>query len=365
MRGQIWTMDYILGFLLFFVALLISLHYLITVAAQNDDFAELVASSNRLSEQLVATGYPTDWRADVVTPGLLTDGRFSPRKAALLLAHNDSASLLGTEYPYTVTLEQPNGTLLPITDECFIGTNTTTQQRVTFETIQSIAYYHRGGGSYSGTINGLNGTVFTDDELATLLANITAYDVVVMEEPNLADVAAPYDAEKAERLETFVRRGGILILAGLVNLSEAWNLTTLAAPSDNPVGTGSNDTLLNLSNYTLTNLVDARVLNVTGLRRYEPLAVHDDDTAFAARFTHGDGDVYYLGSVNGDVNETSEPLLNHLIRNFVDAVTVPTADCLNVTLPAADARHLVTVHRLVPYKGRTLTMNIYQWEAQR
>ncbi|RME30975.1 hypothetical protein D6789_04080 [Candidatus Woesearchaeota archaeon] len=370
MKGQIWTTDFIVGFFLFLFALLLSVSVLVHEAAQHDSFEKVLETTNRLSEQLLSTGYPVDWRDDVITPGLVTDGRFSLRKAERLLELQEknataAQQLLGLTTDYLIEVSEKDGTLFPIKDSCFIGTNTTVQQRVTFERLLRVALYSRGLGDLTPTVAGLNGTLYTDEEFGELLDNSSTYDVIILEQPNLGTIAQPYDAEKAERLATFVRRGGTLFLIGNLNLSEAWNLTTLPAPPLNPLGEESNDTLFNLTNLTLINLgADARAINVSGLRRYEPLATFGDGTVFAARFTHGDGDVYYLGSLNAIVNETGETLLQHLSRALIGELSVPSANCTAVTPPRDAARHLAVVHRLLPYKGRALTITVMTWEVR-
>ncbi len=374
-RAQLWTLDYIIGFSLFLIALFLSIHYLVAEAAQHDSFATVLHSTERLSEQLMSTGYPTDWRSDdVVTVGLLTDGRYSPRKAASLLDRfrtdpGATRQLLGTPYDFSLVISERNGTIIPISDHCSIGT--ATQTRTPRTRTLATAYYHRGTSDYAPAINDLNGTVYTGNELSTLLNSLDEYELVLLENPDLASIRQPYDAQKAALLARFVRRGGTLVIIGKLNLSEAWNLTTYPAPPGDAHGTDSNDTVLsnntffNLTNLTLTGLgASARSINTTGLRRYETIAKDANSTSFAAHFTHGDGDVYYLGGTTGTINETGEALLPHLLRALSSAARQASAQCTAVTPPVNESRHLVTVKRLLPYKGRLLTLTITQWEVE-
>ncbi len=376
--GQAWSFDYMIGSLLFLFTLLIVISALGRTVLLPDSFAEVTGSVEALSEQLLAEGYPRHWRQGNVTAlGLLTDGELSMRKAEHLAAiitddYGASKTLLNARYDYAVTLRHRNGTVLPVATSCVLGSDDVTVTANATTRRLDVGYYAGPGSAQSldDAVEALNGTTMQDDELEAFLATIRRRELVILEAPNLAVTAPPYDDEKADLLEAFVARGGTLLLIGNVNLPEAFslNLTLVGALAPVPTtanGTAVTDSLLNLTGLEVTGIpATAYALNRSDQQQYESLAQLPDGHDYAARFTHGDGTVYYLGGLDGSIPATGETLLAAVERGVNRTATPPSVSCADVELPVGDAKQLVVVRRLVAYRGEIITLTVAAWEER-
>ncbi len=370
-EGQVWSLDYTFGLIFFLFALLLAFALLLRTTLVDDGFSDLHAAAEAASERLMSVGYPPDWRSDdVVSPGLLTQDRLSARKAERLeeLARDEyarSKGLFGSPYDYVVTFQEKNGSFLPLEDRCFLGSSDATEQKSVTIAPMPIAYYARSTAPQAllPTMVSLNATLFADDQLSELLSSLAAYRLVVLEEPRLSTVKEPYDAQKAASLERYVARGGILLLVGEVGLDDVFslNLTPLNVSVD-ATGTTVEEPFLNLTGLTVTGIpLDALASSSASQRRYQSLALFPDGRDYAVRFTYGDGDLLYLGGLEGFFGGTS--LLDHVAAALTANAIRPVAACENVTLSFAEPRNIVTVRRLVALDGRIVTMSVTLWEA--
>lgn len=363
-RGQVWSLDFTLGFLLFLLTLLLVLSVLARNLLTDDTFDELLESSDALSSKLLGTGYPSDWRDDVISIGLLTNDALSMRKAerfASLAAeeYDRTKSLLDTPYDYSVIFYEPNGTILPVGTACAIGSDKMSEQKTTSMERKRILYYHGsnpGQNQLEATVIALNGSVETDPEAFFDRLATGKDEIAILEEPQLSDTLPPYN--KASLLESFVENGGTLLLIGNVTLP-VFNLD-LTFHEDTPRATGNHaDQLLNFSNTTLQDLGAAFTIAESGQRRFESLASFNDSAILAAHFTFGDGDVFYLGTLDGVVNETGETVLERVAAGINQTSRLVVAHCQAVTPPKSN--QYVTVRRLVAYRGRVLLMRLDLW----
>jgi hypothetical protein len=331
-----------------------------------DAFSDVVRSADAVSQQLMSPGYPSSWRAaDVINAGLLTENELSPRKAERLAAlaksdYDGTKNILNTKYDYSITLWERSGSLIPIAAWCRIGAGT--EQKSVANTTRTSAYY--GNGDLKNLVAGHNGSLYGAEDLPLLMESLRSYDLIVLEEPNLSTAARPYDAQKASMLQEAVLRGATLLLVGNVNLTELFSLNITAINgTSNATGTSANDTFLNLSGAVIDN-VGGFALNGSGQERYEPLATLPDGRNYAARFTYGDGDVYYIGGLTGTLTATGETLLNHVLASLEPAFSTQLADCSAVSIPVEDVRNLVQVRRLIAFQGRMVLMKVNIWESR-
>jgi len=358
-HGQVWSLDYTIGFLLFLFSLLLALSVLGKTVLRHDSFSELVDTADAASERLLSTGYPVGWRNDtILIPGLLTDDKLSMRKTERLLAlpAERSKALLDVKDGWALTLTEKNGTLLPVSDACHIG-STVTETKSLWTRNRTLSAWP--AGRLAQNLSGENLSLTLPANLSSFLANLSDVEVAVMESPRLGQQARPYDSEKGKALEEFVRLGGTLLLIGDLNLTEAFDLNlTLLNASDDAVALPGEETFLNLSGTIANVSVGDWAITDHGQDGYASLARLSDGREYAATFRYGDGDVYYLGGLNGTMN--GETLFAHILRSLTAAARAPTATCTSVTLP--DAADRVVVRRMAAYKGRIVTLTIALWE---
>lgn len=381
-RAQVWSLDFTISFVLYLVVLLIAISILSRTFLRTDTFVELQRAGNELSERLMTSGYPSSWRAsDVERIGLLTQNELSARKAQEFaqLAADDyelAKGRLNLRWQYSISFEERDGTIIPIGSSCQIG-NATELKTLTSREVP-VAYYYRTGSDRLRARLPANATVYTDDGLAAMLENISAYGIVVLESPRLGTVSSLYDAQKGAALEGFVQGGGSLLVIGDLNLSEAFDLNltplNLALPSTSATGIGSPGSLLDFSGVRIDDIpLTGWRLTMAGIAPfcsterpcgYESLAAYADEGDFAATFRAGDGDVTFLGSLEGTVNSTGQALADLVGEQLNMSASEPMASCGSVAMPT-EVEHLVTVRRLVAHRGRIVRMNVSVWEVRR
>lgn len=83
-KSQSFTIEFILAFLLFCSAVILSIK-MVSNIYYSPDFDDLMKESELLSDNLMSEGYPENWTAsDVIKIGLLDEDRLSSEKLALL-----------------------------------------------------------------------------------------------------------------------------------------------------------------------------------------------------------------------------------------------------------------------------------------
>lgn len=113
MKGQLFTIDFILGLMITISAIVAVIVFVPTHAAPFTEDRERINT-------LMTEGVPADWNAaNVIVPGFLTDGRFNRSKidAFAALPLEDQQRLLGIRSEYTIRFSY-NGTLLDLCLTC-------------------------------------------------------------------------------------------------------------------------------------------------------------------------------------------------------------------------------------------------------
>lgn len=368
-RGQVWSLDYTFGMLLFIFSFLVVAGVLARTLLLGDSFPDLLVSAETMGDRVMGTGYPVYWRSsDVVAAGLLTDDRLSLRKAEAFaaIAEDDyglSKRLLGIRHDYALSFEEADGSIVSIGNVCAIGN--ASQQRTLSDERLPVGYYAASYPSSARLDPAMwNASVFDGNGLDELLANASAYRFIVLEHPRLGDVATPYDAEKATLLEEYVRLGGTLLLIGDVNLTEAFSLNVSLINTSVGNLTGAFDEgLLNLSGKGVDDIPeDDFALMAASQDGYESILPLGDGRDFAARFAYGDGDVYYVGGVNGTMNGTGETFAAYLTLRLNVSSMAEVANCTSVAPRYDGAKHRIAVERLVASGGRILLLRMAVWE---
>jgi hypothetical protein len=364
-RGQVWSADYTVGFVLFLLTLFLVMGTLSRTLLVQDTFPEIRKSTVLVSQQLMGEGYPSDWREeDLLLAGLISEGALSMRKAeelASLSADSYTAgkSAVGTKYEWAVMFSWPNGTLQEVGGRCSIGSPAVTETKTLDAANLSVAYYtSNGGGLLSSNMSSINATIYAGSQFSQLFNE--SFDMMILEDANLSSLSSPYDAEKAQLLESYVAAGGRLLIIGNLNLSELFSMNiTEINGTDDAIGQAS-DTLFNLSGIRVENLTGFAITE-QGERRFTEYASIDSTRSFAASFTHGDGDLYFLGSLDGTINTTGELLAEHLFSQIKTFRSIERANCAAVELPS-ETRNRAVIHRLLAYEGKILDMEVVVWE---
>lgn len=112
-KGQVWTTDFIVGFLIFAVGAILVSRMIMNSMADNN-FLEVKRESEKISEYLMSEGVPENWTNNtIVRAGLLSYDRLDTRKLSEFqnLTYEDSQLYLGTAYDYQLLFRKENETL--------------------------------------------------------------------------------------------------------------------------------------------------------------------------------------------------------------------------------------------------------------
>ncbi|MFH1589634.1 MAG: hypothetical protein ABIB43_03660 [archaeon] len=101
-------MDFIIGFMIFSIALILASRFLFNEASTNE-FDLVKADAETMSEYLMSEGIPGDWTNEtLVRLGLLTNNRLNITKLGLFynLSYDDSRKYLTTKYDFFVFFQK-------------------------------------------------------------------------------------------------------------------------------------------------------------------------------------------------------------------------------------------------------------------
>ena len=125
-KAQIWYIDFMIGLMIFFIAVFIYYQYAYSFNQDpNDVLSDLVMETKTISSSLITQGSPNDWNQTNVQIIGLTDGnhRFVQNKLEIFenFSYNDSKEILRTHYDYYIQLKELNGSTILINGEEGIG----------------------------------------------------------------------------------------------------------------------------------------------------------------------------------------------------------------------------------------------------
>ena len=79
-KSQIWTIEFIVSFLIFIAAIILSVKSVFNIYT-NENLRDIQQESEFVSQYLLSEGFPTDWNNDtVIRLGLITDNRINETK---------------------------------------------------------------------------------------------------------------------------------------------------------------------------------------------------------------------------------------------------------------------------------------------
>ncbi|HIH32200.1 TPA: hypothetical protein HA235_05820 [Candidatus Woesearchaeota archaeon] len=112
-KSQTWTIEFILAFLIFSAAFIMSIKTIVNIYG-NDDLSLVIKEAELISEQLTSEGYPSNWDNDtLIRIGLMSNGSLNPEKLNRFynLNYNYAKSSFATQYNYFVFFSNSNGNL--------------------------------------------------------------------------------------------------------------------------------------------------------------------------------------------------------------------------------------------------------------
>lgn len=124
-KAQVWTVDYLMGFLIFIIVLVFSIKIIFSIVP-SQDFQFLYNDGIHISTSLVESGSPNDWNVStVIVPGIADNNRINFTKLSSFdnLSYQQTKTLFHTPNDYLFFFKNSTG-LLNFT-KCIRGYNAT------------------------------------------------------------------------------------------------------------------------------------------------------------------------------------------------------------------------------------------------
>ena len=368
MKSQGWSLDFILGLLMFMLAIILTIKF-ITAATSGDEFDELFDEAKYISDQLRSDGYPMNWTSDsFVRIGLLTDGKFDDDKFRnfTTFTYANSKRYINTRFEYYIILEDSYGKFFNISGNCgygspiietkpnpnmpayYISDNT---EIVMMPTITTPPYNARG---YVANLAGQG-----IEDLIDALDNDT-HNFVLMENPRL-NRWTTYDEEHVVGvIQNWTAKGNILILSQSVYINSSFLGMNFSPGNPNATGDASvvSAAYFNLTDADTIDFEDKSTFTPKNPSNYEVLANYSDHPAIAT-WTYGNGRVFYFSDFNLNSNYDGQADLVRWVDYGLPELVY--AYCEGVNESALDMENIVKLQRIVPRQQGIAKMNIYVW----
>ena len=122
-RGQVWTVDFILGLMLFLFTIIVVIKILFSIAVP-DTYEPVYRDAIYLSDKLLSTGYPQNWTTNnVVIPGIANQNRIDVSRLSKYsqIDYLESKTLMHLTSDYIFFFR--NSTSIINTGQCIYGYN--------------------------------------------------------------------------------------------------------------------------------------------------------------------------------------------------------------------------------------------------
>jgi hypothetical protein len=130
-RGQIWSMDFVVGITIFLVGFLIFYFYSLNNPLESKEIIENLEYDGKLiTNFILSEGSPTNWNlSNVLSIGILTDGKISDLKLEYFYFftkdnYSDTKIMFNTKYDYIFFVDRNmtiNGSLVDYIGKPFVN----------------------------------------------------------------------------------------------------------------------------------------------------------------------------------------------------------------------------------------------------
>ena len=361
-KAQALYIDFIIGLIIFGVALLIYYTYNVNYQPKDqNDLDVLISNARSVTSTLVLSGYPNDWNSsNVLRIGITDEQKLNYTKAKRMkqLNYSFSKKSFATYYDYYIFFRDNDDNVINVNGVCGIG-----HASVNSTFSSKVAYYYSSG-SHSALkslmTDSLNADVYHGN-MVSLVTNINNYDFIVMEYPSLS--AANY-ALGRNPIENFVSNGGYLMVTGELTTAGAndfagSNFNKKADQS--PIGRNST---VNIS-YTYSYLPKENIMfnesyyvnNLSTASNFKKISTFNSDLANAiSTWDFGNGNVYFLSDTQGMIAKTNfTPFVEDIAVSFMRGF------CTEPNMTKISIKKLATLNRYVSYNSNAVKMVIYIW----
>ncbi len=372
-KGQGWTVDYTISFLLFILATTITVK-IFTNTFTGNEFEEVKREAQTISEHLLSKGNPEYWdSSDVVRIGLAeSKNRLNPVKIDNFLELNYSSTRnnLGIRHDYAFYFRNRNDTVIGMKDQCVLGSPSVSETKTLESELLPTAYYFKQDSFMSGEMTSLKADFYDgtqEEETNSFYRNLSQYRFVMMENPEISSSGAYTRDEKRKRLERYVRKGGILFLSQNVSLNMTGVGFKNASEYNGNVVEEQDDHLELTNGYNLTdNDQTDRSYTVEDLSadNFTALGEYGSGDAWIARWESGLGRGYYFATIDADYSDDgNDPVdMNTKAGEGAESVVnVTMANCTDIGVDELDSDNIARVERLAIHDSELVKMVVVAW----
>ncbi|MFH1072892.1 MAG: hypothetical protein V1743_05680 [Nanoarchaeota archaeon] len=379
-RGQTFSIDYIIGMLLFIAAFVISIKLIINQFPSNS-FERLNKESYLISEMLISTGYPESWDNNtIIQPGLTTRNKLNMTKLRNLyrMDFGDSRRYFRTSSNYFITIEDKDYGIMYFNQSCGYGESEIRNNgSVQYHTVAY--YYPQEGGDHFMLLplwNSFQADVYYRDRAAgeivngvringsldSLITNISSYQTIILEDPHFDTYSGNYSlAALATEIEDWVSRGNVLILTEQVGIDPLLHVNFPAIPlgsgnstfivsTDDDIPFEIGDDVLFTDKFTVSQTGDTM--------GFLKLSNYTNGETGIAKWSYGDGKVIYFPDISGSFN--LQPDITEQVNETVRRTAL--GSCEGLDLSKISYKNMVSIDRYVIFNDKLAALRIYLWD---
>ncbi len=354
--AQAWYMDFAIALLLFIFTLVVYFSY--TTNFQKQEKGELdvmLTDAKSISSSLTLSGYPKDWSNEtVIRIGIADEQKLNETKMRYFseLNYTLSKRRFGTVYDYFVFLEGANNSLINFGTKCGVGSpliNVTKR-------LKRAGYFKQAENEMEDEIDALEAKLGVDiykewTSAADMLNNISNYDFVLMETPQLSAAQVP-------QLDDYVNNGGFIFVSERII-------------------SGENGSVLGITYFKRTKckqnatiVLDDLFLALKKGQSFEPdecpyidgdatkIAEFPDGKISIAKWDYGKGAVYFFSDFDVDFLASFQQNIADAMESFMTGCG--TIDDIQVN--KTNAKRLIKVDRYLNYNSKVVKMVVYLWQ---
>jgi len=376
-KAQVFSLDLIIAFFLFFSVLFLFFKYGQDLSKiSKDKLNEMTEDINFISNSLVSKGYPDSWNAENVISIGVTDNNQKINRNKLVsfssLNYNTSKKLLNTNYDYLIFFENKSRDKVGINGVCYIG-KLTGQVNITYNL--SFAYYYYDEDDF--LMKDIMEERFSADiycrqqldcdlgDIDDLLEDVEDYDVIVIEDGKINKGGR--FGERIEKIEDFLEAGGFLIFSEDITTADETDLLGITyrkwqGQSEPEVNATVVDTDPFLSLNRDDNIVFTQAgyvqnnasENFNKIAEFYGTGGAIDGEAAIARWDSGNGIVFYFADFDANI----------LTGDFADIVRRAILAYVRCKgdIQLIGIENLIKAERFLLYDNELIRMIIYLFE---
>ncbi len=356
-KAQMWFMDFVIGIIIFSLVLITYYTYTTNISKQDAVILnDIISDSKSVSSSLMLAGFPENWDNETVQRiGLMGSNRkVNETKLRYLsdISYKEAKKILGTVYDFFMFLEDKNGNLINIGNDCGYGSGNASANR----TFKNAAYFNQAENDMEDEMDALEQklgiTIYRDwSSAANMLNNISAYNIVLMENPR-------FGSTQAAQLENYVSsKGFIFISQGMLTASSG---QILGVSYDKGQANCNDNTTVIYDDLFLTLKKGDKIAPedcpyISG--SVTEIAEFPDGKTSIAKWDYGNGSVYYFSDF--DVDFVGD--LQGSIKDAFEASILVCGKASGISFKG-DYDNLIKTERPLLFESKPAKLVLYMWQ---